>query len=163
MKLLLFDERYSCASKFMKENLASVAAAVDADGSPSSMRQSCSSLEEVDSYVNSQFGAQKFLVGVWQYNDEVTLLLEEGDEELFPEGALTVSPLRWRGIRLGGRPVLFHETGIVSAMSAVETGIPCLNISTALTNCTLVPDELIDSSLNSLSAALHGACIVKLD
>jgi hypothetical protein len=44
-------------------------------------------------------------------------------------------------------------------MSSVETGLPCLNISTATTNCTLVPEELLESTVNSLSDMLN--CAIK--
>jgi len=37
----------------------------------------------------------------------------------FPEGALVLSPQRWRLIKLCGRAIDFDETGIVSAMSKV--------------------------------------------
>lgn len=79
---------------------------------------------------------------------------------------LLVSPQRWKVIKLTGRAIEFDETGIVSAMSKVyhhcrhnyyviiiiiefakvESDVPSLNISTANTNCTLVP-EVSDSLL----------------
>jgi formylmethanofuran:tetrahydromethanopterin formyltransferase len=57
-------------------------------------------------------------------------------------------------IKLCGRPIAFDETGIVSSMSKIESNIPSLNISTATTNCTLVPDELLESTSASLARAL---------
>ena len=95
-----------------------------------------------------------FMWGIWQCGDEITLLLEESDTLLFPEGALQVSPQHWRIIKLSGRAIDFDETGIVSAMSQIESGIPALNISTATTNCTLVPEELLVTTLSALSATM---------
>ena len=95
-----------------------------------------------------------FMWGIWQCGDEITLLLEESDTLLFPEGALQVSPQHWRIIKLSGRAIDFDETGIVSSMSQVESGIPALNISTATTNCTLVPEELLVTTLSALSMTM---------
>jgi hypothetical protein len=93
--------------------------------------------------------------GVWQSGEEITFLLEESDILEFPEGALTVSPQHWRVIKLSGRPIDFDETGVVCAMSQLESGMPALNISTAITNCTLVPEELLDQTLENLSATMN--------
>jgi hypothetical protein len=79
--------------------------------------------------------------GMWQSEGEITMLLDESDVEKFPVGALTISPQRWRVIKLGGRAIEFDETGIVSAMSKIDVNIPSLNISTSTTNCTLVPGK----------------------
>jgi hypothetical protein len=80
-----------------------------------------------------------FMWGMWQCENEITMLLDESDVEKFPEGSLIISPQRWRVIKLGGRAIEFDETGIVSAMSKIDPNIPSLNISTSTTNCTLVP------------------------
>jgi hypothetical protein len=40
-------------------------------------------------------------------------------------------------------------------MSQVESDVPTLNISTALTNCTLVPEERLNQTLEELSKALQ--------
>ena len=97
-----------------------------------------------------------FMWGLWQCGSELTLLLDEQDIEAFPEDALVVSPQRWKVVKLSGRAIEFDETGIVSAMTSsydLEAGIS-LNISTATTNCSLVPDELLDQTLETLGAAL---------
>jgi hypothetical protein len=99
-------------------------------------------------------GRNTFMWGLWQCENELTFLLDESDVDSFPEGSLTVSPQRWRLIKLGGRMIEFHETGIVSAMSKIDSSIPSLNISTASTNCTLVPEELLEQTLDCLSEAL---------
>jgi hypothetical protein len=92
--------------------------------------------------------------GFWQCESELTFLLDESDIDSFPEGALTVSPQRWRLIKLGGRKIEFDETGIVTAMSKIDPSIPSLNISSATTNYTLVPEELIEQTLDCLSESL---------
>ena len=97
----------------------------------------------------------KFLWGIWRCENEVTLLLEESDVDRFPEGSLIVSPQPWRVIKLAGRAIDFDETGVVCAMSQVESDVPTLNISTALTNCTLVPEERLNQTLEELSKALQ--------
>lgn len=99
-------------------------------------------------------GRTTFMWGLWQCENELTFLLDESDVDSFPEGALTVSPQRWRMIKLGGRMIEYHETGIVSAMSNIDSSIPSLNISTASTNCTLVPEELLEQTLDGLSSSL---------
>ena len=95
-----------------------------------------------------------FMWGLWQCENELTFLVDESDVDSFPEGALIVSPQRWRLIKLGGRQIGFHETGIVTAMSKIDPSIPCLNISTATSNCTLVPEELLEQTLDCLSQSL---------
>jgi hypothetical protein len=95
-----------------------------------------------------------YMWGFWQCESELTFLLDESDIDSFPEGALTVSPQRWRLIKLGGRKIEFDETGIVTAMSKIDPSIPSLNISSATTNYTLVPEELIEQTLNCLSESL---------
>lgn len=101
----------------------------------------------------------RFMWGLWNDSREVTLLLEEDEIELFPPNMLITSPQQWRVIKLCGRPIAFDETGVVSAMSKVDAHIPSLNISTAITNCTLVPDELLETTVRKLSATL--SCPVK--
>lgn len=93
--------------------------------------------------------------GLWQQENEITFLLEERDVKLFPDNFLQTSPQEWRVVKLCGRPIAFDETGVVSAMSRINANIPSmLNISTATTNCTLVPDALLETTISSLSAAL---------
>lgn len=48
----------------------------------------------------------------------------------------------------------YDETGIVTAMSKIDPVIPSLNISTATTNCTLVPEELLEQTLDCLAESL---------
>ena len=104
---------------------------------------------------NNERTQKKFMWGLWRCENEVTLLLEEADVDRFPEGSLIVSPQSWRVIKLAGRPIDYDETGIVCAMSQIETDVPTLNISTAITNCTLVPNDRLDATLDQLSKALQ--------
>lgn len=96
-----------------------------------------------------------FMWGMWQSDNEITFLLDEIDVDKFPPNALILSPQKWRVIKLCGRPIKFHETGVISGMSKVEASIPSLNISSARTNSTLVPDELLELALDSLSDAMN--------
>ena len=101
-----------------------------------------------------------FMCGLWQVDAELTLMLEEADLDAFPEGSLVVSPQRWKVIKLTGRAIEFDETGIVSAMTASSSGVGemdagvSLNISTATTNCTLCPEELLGQTLETLRSTL---------
>jgi hypothetical protein len=130
IRMLLYDQRYSSIEKAV------------------SKKHSLSDAVEKTS---------KFIWGIWQCDEEVTLLLSDDDVNLFPDGSLVVSPQRWKVIKLGGRPIAFDETGIVSAMSRMEVNVSTLNISTATTNCALVPEDQLDSSLVSLSTTFHCA------
>jgi hypothetical protein len=113
--------------------------------------------EEVKNPVerNGEPSKTTFMWGLWQCENELTFLLDESDVDSFPEGALTVSPQRWRLVKLGGRMIEFHETGIVAAMSDIDPSIPSLNISTVTSNCTLVPEELLERTLDCLSESLR--------
>ncbi len=99
-------------------------------------------------------GVGTFMIGVFRCDDEITLMISEDDVKIFPENSLLISPEKWRSVKLCGRAIGFDETGIVSAMSRIENDIPTLNISTASTNCTLVPEDLLDTALTSLSVVL---------
>jgi hypothetical protein len=92
-----------------------------------------------------------FLWGVWTVHGETTLLLEEEDIDRMPEGSLVVSPQRWRTIKLSGPTIGFDEAGILHGMSDLPPEIPVLNISTVLTNCTLVPEENLDQALDQIT------------
>ena len=96
-----------------------------------------------------------YLWGVWFYNDEATFLINENDLSSFPLDSLILSPQQWKVIKLCGRPIAFNETGVVSAMSQIDLNVPALNISTAITNCTLVPYELLSATADGLSRALN--------
>lgn len=96
----------------------------------------------------------QYMWGLWHHSHEITFLLDEKDVSLFPKDMLVTSPQQWRVIKLCGRPIAFNETGVVSAMSKVDASIPSLNISTVSTNCTLVPEELLETSAQKLSSAL---------
>ena len=100
-------------------------------------------------------GLATFMIGVFRCDEEITLMISEDDVQSFPENSLLISPETWRSIKLCGRAIEFDETGIVSAMSRVESDIPTLNISTASTNCTLVPEYLLENALTSLSEVLN--------
>jgi hypothetical protein len=99
------------------------------------------------------------MFGLWRFCDgsesELTLLLEEEDLDRFPMGSLSISPQRWRVAKLCGRPIDFDETGVVSSMSRIETSVPSLNISTTLTNCTLIPEDVLHSTVETLSKVLQ--------
>jgi hypothetical protein len=107
---------------------------------------------------------RKFMWGIWQTGSEITLLLDESDADLFPEGAVTCTAQRWRVVKLSGRPIQFEETGLVAAMTASQLDDATMgvsfNISTATTNCTLVPDEILEPTLSTLSVALN--CVKRI-
>ena len=105
------------------------------------------------------YSQSTYMWGMWQCENELTFLIDESDVDRFPEGSLNVSPQRWRLIKLEGRMIEFDETGVVSAMSKIDPSIPSLNISTATTNYTLVPEELLEQTLDCLSNSLK--CPVK--
>eukprot|EP01031_Cornospumella_fuschlensis_P000855 gene855-1075_t len=83
--------------------------------------------------------------GIWQQGEEVTLLLPEDIPPSLPPSLLTLSPQRWRGVKLWGRVIDWGEVGVVGGMTLPYT--PCLNISTATSNCTLVPQEVLGEAL----------------
>ena len=95
-----------------------------------------------------------FLWGLFRCDDEWTFLLSEEDISLFPEHSLTISPQCWKIIKLGGRQIHFNETGIVSAMSRMDIDVSAVHISTASTNCTLVPEEDLQPALSCLEKTL---------
>ena len=167
IKLMLFDERYSPLERMVNKGLnpsqfkfsnghaglsssafATVGTSDDHDDVPSSNPPIATAAR-----VTSGDRAT-FIWGLWQCENELTFLLDESDIGLFPEGALEISPQRWKLIKLCGRAIDFDETGIVSAMSKIDVNVPSLNISTATTNCTLVPEELLESTLADLSDVL---------
>jgi hypothetical protein len=81
---------------------------------------------------------------------ELTLLLEEASLHLFPPLALLPCPLRWRALKLCGRPFGFEETGLVAAMSKMDDSIPLLNFSTFQTNFSLVEEGGIGGTVETL-------------
>jgi len=81
---------------------------------------------------------------------EVTLLLEEASLSLFPPLALLPCPLRWRALKLCGRPFGFEETGLVAAMSKMDDSIPLLNFSTFQTNFSLVEEGGVAGTVATL-------------
>jgi hypothetical protein len=173
----LFDERFvpleSQYHQLLSNNNASNITTIN--GIPSSVTTTSSSSvssSPKDTYTNNnnnhnhnnhqqdfKMPTASYMWGIWESAGEITLLLESDELALFPEEVLETSPQQWRIIKLCGRPIAFNETGVVSAMSKVDPNIPSLNISTATTNCTLVPDELLETTVNKLSAAL--SCPVK--
>ena len=136
--MLLYDERYNHLAKILDEN-----------------RVSSNSFSNDLLLAVESSRKDKFLWGIWRCENEITLLLQENDVDRFPEGSLIVSPQPWKVIKLSGRPIEYDETGIVCAMSQIESDVPTLNISTALTNCTLVPEERLQYTLNQLSESLN--------
>lgn len=150
INLLLYDERYSFLERKFR-----IEAGVST--SNSTVDSSTGSSSEGDS------DSPRFMLGIWCFQEELTVLLEEGDIDLFPEDCLVVSPQRWRVVKLCGRTIEFDETGIVSAMSRIDNDIPSLHISTANTNCTLVPEELLSETLLSISDALKCPYFIPTD
>ena len=157
---MLFDERYSPLERMVNKGLnpsqfkfgngqpipvlsssssVTVGATDDHDDISSSSASNANPSLATSARIASGDRAT-FIWGLWQCENEVTFLLDESDIELFPEGALEISPQRWKLIKLCGRAIDFDETGIVSAMSKIDVNVPSLNISTATTNCTLVPE-----------------------
>ena len=56
----------------------------------------------------------------------------------------------WRAFKLCGRLFSFDETGVVSAMYApYERGVSLLNISTFVTNITLVEESEMETALDA--------------
>jgi hypothetical protein len=109
-----------------------------------------------------------FMWGVWYFNEEATFLIQENDLSAFPiqdsnsnnnhnndNDGFVISPQQWKVVKLCGRPIEFNETGVVSAMSQIDTSIPSLNISTSSTNCTLVPFDVLSTAVDELSTALN--------
>lgn len=175
---MLFDERYSPLERMVRRNASagpgvpSSSAAFGAAGVHSEGTEAGHPPAPSDSPFDVHIPHQRkrgdsgrdrdrdrdratFMWGLWQCENELTFLLEESDVDKFPEGALMLSPQRWKLIKLCGRAIDFDETGIVSAMSKIDQNVPSLNISTSTTNCTLVPEELLDQTLNCLSQVLH--------
>jgi len=133
---MLFDERFSILERRCQNSL------------------SHSQVEDEEEKENNDVD-RPFMWGMWQFDNEVTLLLEEEDIDKFPPGSLTISPQRWRIVKLAGRPIAFDETGVVSMMSKTIDGVASLNISTVTTNATLVPDEVLQTTVNTLSRILQ--------
>ena len=94
----------------------------------------------------SDFGPLAFI----EMDGELTLLLEEASLALFPPLALLPCPLRWRALKLCGRPFGFEETGLVAAMSKMDDSIPLLNFSTFQTNFTLVEEGGVGGTVSTL-------------
>jgi len=70
INMLLYDERFSRLQRLeSRENL---------------------------SQRSQQQGSRFFMWGLWSYDDELTILMEESDIERFPRNALIVSPNKWR-------------------------------------------------------------------
>ena len=92
-KLLLYDDRYSLLERKVVQRKSS---------NPSSTA-SLNDLVEQDLIAAEQpLPKAKFMWGIWRCENEITLLLEEGDVDSFPEGSLIVSPQPWRVIKLAG-------------------------------------------------------------
>ena len=165
MRLLLYDSRYSdLENKLAKGNAAfhssqltlrgDVPNAGEGSEKPRISSELLSSKVDGNTSHSLEGHLATFMWGFWRCQDEVTFLLPELDVPLFSEDALVVSPQRWCVVKLCGRAIDFDETGIVSAMSCLES-IPALNISTATTNCTLVPEEKLELALQMLSRTLN--------
>lgn len=146
--LLLFEDRFNPVQRI-----------VDTTTDFTELGERLNELHNIAKTKKSDNERSTFMWGTWQFNNELTFLLEECDIALFPADSLIISPQMWRVIKLCGRPIAFDETGVVSAMSRVDANVPSLNISTVITNCTLVPEELLETTSSSLSHALN--CPVK--
>ena len=146
--MLCYDERFNPVEKIAQSQ-----------GNLQQIKSDLDELHEKSTRKKEDAERATFMWGSWQHDQEITFLIEECDISLFPPDSLNVSPQMWRVIKLCGRPIAFDETGVVSAMSRVDTNVPSLNISTVITNCTLVPEELLETTASSLSRALN--CPVK--
>ncbi|KDO32410.1 hypothetical protein SPRG_02887 [Saprolegnia parasitica CBS 223.65] len=88
--------------------------------------------------------------------EEICLILDEDCLSDFSESAVIVSPDRWRVITLCGRKYGFEETGIVAAMSGLDSvHTQVLNISSFGSNVTLVLEDALDEAVASLAASLR--------
>eukprot|EP01034_Spumella_vulgaris_P029521 gene29521-36587_t len=144
MRMLLFDERFSSLERHLTRN--------SSDLHNNTQQTSNGARHDND----KQKGCTSFLWGAWQCDGEVTLLLDESDLPRFPPDSLDLSPQKWRCIKLTGPAIPFSTTGVVSLMNRIGEGIPSLNISTASTNYTLVPEETLGESVRSLQRAIRG-------
>ncbi|OQS00394.1 hypothetical protein ACHHYP_03640 [Achlya hypogyna] len=97
--------------------------------------------------------------GFWCYcetSEEISLIMDEDCLTDFSEAAVIVSPDRWRVITLCGRKYGFDETGIVAAMSGLNSvNTQVLNISSFCSNVTLVLEDALDESVACLCASLN--------
>mmetsp|Transcript_15425 Transcript_15425/g.17494 ORF Transcript_15425/g.17494 Transcript_15425/m.17494 type:complete len:443 (-) Transcript_15425:909-2237(-) len=118
-----------------------------------SRRENASSMPSMDATQRNSF--------FWAYlssKDEVSLVIEESSLSEFPEGSLLECGKSWIGIKLCGKDIPFHETGVVKTMSKpYEAGVQTLNMSTYSTNVTLVREEDLDMAVNKIREALNGA------
>ncbi|EQC41848.1 hypothetical protein, variant [Saprolegnia diclina VS20] len=88
--------------------------------------------------------------------EEICLILDEECLSDFSESAVVVSPDRWRVITLCGRKYGFDETGIVAAMSGLDSvHTQVLNISSFGSNVTLVLEDALDEAVATLAASLR--------
>jgi hypothetical protein len=53
-------------------------------------------LESGDNPSQQQPRSRFFMWGMWSYDEELTILMEESDIDRFPRNALIVSPNKWR-------------------------------------------------------------------
>ncbi len=155
--MLLFDERFSPVAKryenYPQHSMSDYSlGSLTADSTPVTTSESRRTLPKGK---KEDTDRANFMWGVWCYDEEVTFLIGENELDQFPLDDLDLSPQQWRVIKLCGRPIAFNETGVVCAMSRIDTNIPSLNISTAITNCTLVPEELLEQTASGLSNALN--------
>jgi len=98
-------------------------------------------------------GADRDRTSLWSYTrteEEISLILDQEALDDFPPDAIVGSPSVWRAFKLCGRLFSFDETGVVSAMYApYERGVPLLNISTFVTNITLVEESEMERALDA--------------
>jgi len=140
LRLLLYDQRYSWLERrLVTEVLPSTTSSPPEDREP---------------HDPMKIHKPTILWGLWRSGEELTFLLDENDVYRFPEESLVISPQRWRVVKLCGRALDQHETGIVTAMSRIDSDVPTLNISTSCTNYTLVPDDRLQQTLETLSVKL---------
>lgn len=176
--LMLYDERYSFLERSMRKSSAVPSSSLNersagngnsnsnggmSNSSGNSINGNSDDMvsyktDLVPSHIDADRDRATFMWGLWKCQDELTLLLDEADFDRFPEGALDMTQQRWRVVKLCGRAIEFDETGIVSAMSKLDNDIPSLNISTSTTNCTLVPEELLEDTIQCLTDHLGIRC-----
>ncbi|CCI41934.1 unnamed protein product [Albugo candida] len=96
-------------------------------------------------------------ISFWCYcetAEEISLVVDERSLLSFPQEAVVVAPDRWRAIKLCGRLYGFDETGVVAAMSGLDSQTQVLNFSSFGSNVTMVLSEALDVSLEALRRSL---------
>ncbi|CAK4526709.1 unnamed protein product [Aphanomyces euteiches] len=111
--------------------------------------------------------ATKLTDSFWCYcetAEEISLILDEECLTDFAEDAVIVSPDRWRVIKLCGKTYDFDETGIVAAMSGLNSAnTQVLNVSSFGSNVTLVLEDVLEESVASLCSILNVSRVERIE